>query len=310
MESRVEGRRSKAQTAPAFDLRRSTFDCSLAFTLIELLVVIAIIAILAAMLLPALSKAKLKTQGIQCMNNHRQLMIAWRMYAEDNRDVLLFATADPGSQFAPYSWVQGVMDFNPANRSNWDPNFDIKKSLMWPYCGNSVDIWRCPADQSTVIPSFGSSAGRPVPRVRTMAMSIWVGGWKRASGAVTDAGCSGPEWRVYSKFSDMVDPGPVKTWVLMDEREDRVNYGNAFTDMTGYPHTPTAWRFHYDFPASYHGRAGGFSFADGHAEIKKWRDERTMPPIQKGGSWNATQYVPSAHNQDIFWMQERSTRRK
>jgi prepilin-type N-terminal cleavage/methylation domain-containing protein/prepilin-type processing-associated H-X9-DG protein len=281
-----------------------------AFTLVELLVVIAIIAILAAMLLPALSKAKLKTQGIQCMNNHRQLTIAWRMYAEDNRDVLLFATADPGSQYAPYSWVQGVMDFNPANRSNWDPNFDIKKSPMWQYCGGSVDIWRCPADQSTVTPSFGGQAGQPVPRVRTMAMSIWVGGWKRANGAVTDAGCSGPEWRVYSKFSDMINPGPVKTWVLMDEREDRINYGNAFTDMTGYPDLPESWRFHYDFPASYHGRAGGFSFADGHAEIKKWRDERTMPPIQKGGSWNANQYVPSAHNQDILWMQERSTRRR
>src|ERR1043166_2646149 len=102
-----------------------------AFTLIELLVVIAIIAILAAMLLPALSKAKLKTQGVYCMNNHRQLALAWRMYAEDNRDVLVFATADP--TYAAYSWVQGVLDFNPANRSNWDTAYDIKRSPLWPY---------------------------------------------------------------------------------------------------------------------------------------------------------------------------------
>ena len=280
------------------------------FTLIELLVVIAIIAILAAMLLPALTKAKVKTQGIQCMNNHRQLMLAWRMYAEDNRDVLLYATATPGNQYAPYSWVQGVLDFNTGNPSNWDVNQDIKRSPMWQYCGNSVGIWKCLADQSTIVPASGSFAGQTVPRIRSMAMSIWVGGWKQDDGTVTDAGCTGPEWRVYSKLSDMVNPGPVRTWVLMDEREDRINYGNAFTDMYGYPNNPPSWRFHYDYPGSYHNRAGGFSFADGHAEIKKWLDGRTTPPIQKGGSWNATEYVASPRNQDIFWMQERSTRKK
>jgi len=281
-----------------------------AFTLIELLVVIAIIAILASLLLPALSRAKLKTQGIQCMSNHRQLLLAWRMYAEDNHDVLLYATVTPGSIYAPYSWVQGVLDYNPANRSNWDVNQDIKKSPMWPYCGGSVGIWKCPADQSTVVQPFGTLAGQAVPRVRTMTMSIWTGGWKQSNGSVTDAGCSGPEWRVFSKLSDMANPGPAKTWGLMDEREDQINYGNAFTDMTGYPDASTTWRFHFDYPASYHGQAGGFSFADGHAEIKKWQDGRTTPPIQKGGAWNATEYVASPRNQDIAWMQERSTRRK
>lgn len=281
-----------------------------AFTLIELLVVIAIIAILAAMLLPALMKAKLKTQGVQCMNNHRQLMLAWRMYTEENRDVLLFSTATIGSIYAPYSWVQGVLDFNTANASNWDPDVDIKKSPMWQYCGNSLGIWRCPADHSTIVPSFGPFAGQRIPRVRSMSMSIWVGGWMDPIQGQYDANCSGPEWRLYKKYTDMVDPGPAKTWVFLDEREDKVNFGNFFTDMTGYPDARASWQFHFDMPGFYHHRACGFSFADGHAEIKRWVDQRTMPPIQEGGSWSGAAYVSSPRNQDIFWLQERSTRKK
>jgi len=306
MNPNFRGLRLVSSVVPALDPRRSTLGRPGAFTLIELLVVIAIIAILAAMLLPALSKAKIRAQGIQCMNNHRQLMVAWRMYTEDSRDVLLFATADPGGRNAPYSWVQGVLDFNPANRSNWDLEMDIKRSPMWPYCGNSAGIWRCPSDRSTVKPLSGPFQGQAVSRVRTMAMSIWVGGWEG-----TDADCSGPQWRVYSKFNEMANPGPSSTWVLADQREDRINYGNSFTDMTGFPDNPAAWRFHYDYPGGYHNRAGGFSFADGHAEIKKWLDDRTVPPVAVGSTlFYSQEYVPSPRNKDIFWMQERSTRKK
>jgi len=139
-----------------------------------------------------------------------------------------------------------------------------------------------------------------------MAMSIWAGGWEGL-----DAGCSGPEWRVYKRLTDMVDPGPARTWVLMDEREDRINYGNAFTDMTGYPDKQASWRFHFDFPGSYHHRAAGFSFADGHAELKRWLDERTMPPLQRGSTlFYSEEYVASPRNLDIFWMQDRSTRKR
>jgi prepilin-type N-terminal cleavage/methylation domain-containing protein len=279
------------------------------FTLIELLVVIAIIAILAAMLLPALSKAKLKTQGISCMNNHRQLAFAWRMYTEDSREVLPYATASAGPK-EPYSWVQGALDFNPNNRSNWDIQTDIVRSPLWTYCGKSPGVWKCPADFSKIkLPD-----GRVLPRVRSMSMSIWVGGWGVNAAGVdrTDAGCSGDQWRVYAKSSDFVNPGPAMTWVLVDAREDRINYGNNFTDMIGYPNNPNQWRFHWDFPGNYHHRAAGFSFADGHAEIKKWRDDRTVPPIVKDQSLftGGSEYVPSPGNQDIFWMQERSTRLK
>src|SRR5947207_3049396 len=113
-------------------LRKSGFRSKTAsgFTLIELLVVIAIIAILAGMLLPALAKAKTKAQGIKCLANGRQMMLAWRLYVEDNQDRVPFSY-NPG---APAEWVHGSLDFS-ANRSNWDINQDITKSPLWPYCG-------------------------------------------------------------------------------------------------------------------------------------------------------------------------------
>jgi prepilin-type N-terminal cleavage/methylation domain-containing protein len=277
-----------------------------AFTLIELLVVIAIIAVLAALLLPALAKSKLKAHGVACMSSHRQLTLAWRMYSDDNADRLLYASDHPSyPQLDPFVWVLGHLDFNPLNASNYDPAVDLKRSPLWPYCGGALGIWRCPADRSSVVVN-----GQRRPRVRSMSMNLWVGGFAGRAGGYSESDNStygGNRWRIYLKASELTDPGPSRTWLLMDMREDSIDWGNFVTDMRGWPDEPQRTGF-YDLPGSYHHRAGGLSFADGHAEIHRWRDDRTMPALVPDGLVNDNYSTPN--NPDVIWLQERATRRK
>lgn len=275
-------------------------DTICGFTLIELLVVIAIIGILASLLLPALARTKTKAHGIACLNNHKQLTLAWRMYAEDHEEKILYASPGDFTWMDQYVWVLGGMDFDPANPSNWDIEVDIKKSPLWSYCGKSSGIWKCPADRSTIQPAVGPLQGRTLPRVRSMSMNIWTGGF----GGLFDA--SGPDWKIFLSLNEMIDPGPSRTFVFMDMREDSIDIGNFATDMRGWPDQPRLTGF-FDLPASYHNGAGGFSFADGHSEIKRWVDPRTTPPLVKGGL--IPDIGPSPNNRDIIWLQERSTRK-
>ena len=258
------------------------------------------------MLLPALAKAKTKAHGISCMNNNKQLMMAWFFYADDSDDSVTWAYGDLGGATPNSSGIRtfqhgwmGNTSLNYGSANSWDYKVDIVRSPLWEHVGQSPQVFRCPADTSTA---------KGKPRVRSMSMNSWVGGDGqngRNNGHHTWFG--GPkDGTIYLKRGDMVAPGPSETWVLIDERMDSINDGFFVVWMPGYGNMSSTRMV--DFPASYHNNAAGFSFADGHAEIHKWKDPRTSPDLKKNG--NIALNVNQPNNVDVRWMQDKTTRPK
>jgi prepilin-type N-terminal cleavage/methylation domain-containing protein/prepilin-type processing-associated H-X9-DG protein len=279
------------------------------FTLIELLVVIAIIAILAGMLLPALGKAKQKGQGISCLNNHKQLLLGWTMYADDNQDWVPLGHGWTAQSKRPV-WTTGPEDdkvgnvvgeclrLPVTNPDNLDPNLSIKgHNRMWPYV-KSVTVFRCPADKSTG-KHRSYNGGAISPRVRSMSMNRFFG-----SDRVPEIT---PNLRIYTKTADIIAPQPSNLWVFLDEREDSIDCGGFRVNMAGWTGNQRSTRLQ-DYPAAYHNRAGGFSFADGHSEIHRWQDPRTTPILQKGRSLPLN--ISSPNNPDMMWLMSKTSRKK
>ena len=254
--------------------------------------VIAIIAILAGLLLPALAKAKTKAQGIMCLSNGKQMTLAWLLFIDDNNDTVP-GNYDGGTGVnnTNKTWVIGWLDNSTFRQDNTN-TFYLTAAQLGKYA-TAVGIYKCPADKSL------SNKNKGVPRVRSISMNGYIGELSRS-----DTYTAG--YRNFLKYSGMLNPGPSKTWVFLDEREDSINDGWFAVDMGGYdPINPNAYTI-VDYPASYHNRAGGLSFTDGHSEIRKWQDGRTTPSLKPGVGLPLGNF-PSPNNPDIAWLQDRTS---
>ncbi len=257
------------------------------FTMVELLLVVVVVAVLASLLLPAVARSKGRAQALYCLRNLQQLQQAWMMYADDNSGWLPGVIG--GSYPGPGRWVSGWLDFSSSpDNTNTLYLTDSRYSQLAGFVSTPA-VYRCPSDRSVV-----RIDGQEHPRTRSVSLNCWMN-------YVGSAQIGQDEFRVFRKADDILNPPPEKAWVFMDEREDSINDGLFQTNLK---QRGVQARI-VDFPASYHGRSAGMAFADGHAEIKRWLDRRTTPPLRIRQLLDLD--VPSPDNPDVAWLQERSS---
>ena len=264
-----DGRRSETMRDCRSKRSSCLRSCQPAFTLVELLVTIAILAVLAALLLPALSHAQNRASGILCLNNNRQLALAWLLYADDHGGRLPYNVGGAGTDRGVgardrLNWADGILDWEVLNSDNTNTAL-LTGSGIGPYANRNAAIYRCPSDR--VLSGQQKAAGWSA-RARGFSMNAMMGNAGEAS--KTGVNVNNPSYVQFFKVDHI--PEPVRLFVLVDEHPDSINDGYFLNRSDRME-----W---IDLPASHHGGAASFSLADGHSEMHRWMVPGTRQPAR------------------------------
>ena len=273
------------------------------FSQVDLLTVIVVLALLGLLLCPALARTEMTDQTLQCRNNLRQLIHGWRLYAEDNNDKLpnCFDWCGIPSPTTPGSYANGSENYSPNNPDNTNILYLLHGSLG-PYV-KAAAVYKCPADQSQAL-----EGGVNYPRVRTISMSQAF--CYANEGHLEDGDSPANFWRHYLRSTAIIRPSPSALWVLGDENPDSVNDAAMSVNMAGgnmYGGTPNPSRNKWmDGPSNLHDGGCGFAFADGHYELKKWTDPRTLA-LKTTYTQSFPYGIVQSNSPDIQWVKDRTT---